>query len=185
MSDRDIVKKQQEQEAENKLFCENLRLIIENSDTILKREEFFFCEFGSAFLSIAYIAKGGPIPLGVLISLWQRGEFIDKCSHCGGDVYIIGAGGSPLSGTHSFWGYCGQCGRKQSGKKPTLGELWQPVVEMLKRYPNKPIIEKGTRPVFSWREGLKGDYTPDRVIKDKVRGVSLQELVEKLRGGIL
>lgn len=157
MSNRDTAKKQQEQEAENKLFCENLRLIIESFDTILKREEFFFCEFGSAFLSMAYIAKGGPIPLGVLISLWQDGDFIDKCSHCGGEVYIIGAGGSPLSGGHSFWGYCGQCGNKQSGKKSTFGELWHPVDEMKKKFPNEA----------------------------KIQGVKLETLIEKLRGGIL
>ncbi len=157
MSDRDIVKKQQEQEAENKLFCENLRLIIESSDTILKKEEFFFCEFGSAFLSMAYIAKGGSIPLGVLISLWQKGESMDTCSHCGGEVYIIGAGGSPLSGQHKWWGYCGQCGTKKSGKKSTFGELWHPVVEMKEKFPNEA----------------------------KIQGVKLKTLVEHLTGGSL
>lgn len=45
MPDHDADKKQQEQEAENKIFCENSHLVIENSDRILKKEEFFFCEF--------------------------------------------------------------------------------------------------------------------------------------------
>lgn len=78
---------------------------------------------------------------------------MDKCSHCGGEVYIIGAGGSPLSGMHSFWGYCSKCGKKESGRKSTFGELWHPVVEMKEKFPNEA----------------------------KIKGVSLQALIEELK----
>lgn len=175
----------EEREKEENLLYQNLKVILANSKKILETEEYFFCQIGSAFLSMPYIEPSGHIPLGALIQLWNQGKLTDTCTHCGGIVYIIGVGGSLLSGQHEWWGGCSGCNLRQVGEKERFILLWRPMTAMLKRYPNKPIIEKGTRPVFSWREGLKGEYTPDRVIKDRVRGVSLQELVEQLRGGIL
>ena len=51
----------------------------------------------------------------------------------------------------------------------------------MKEYRNEDIIEKGQEPVFSWSKGVVGEYTPDKIIKPKIAGISLKELVEVLK----
>jgi len=46
---------------ENDLFVQNFRLIYDNAEWIINTPEYFFCEFGSAYLTLFYIG-GGKIP---------------------------------------------------------------------------------------------------------------------------
>lgn len=170
----------EQRQRENEALGQNLKLILAHSAEILRNERYFYCYFGTAFLSVPYIWPDGPIPLGVLITLWQRGEFVDKCRECGGRVYMIGLGGSPLSGSHSWWGRCAECGRHQDGSRKTFREIWEPLRELLIQHLNEPVIQRGKRPKFSWSKGLVGETTPDIVIKPRVEGVSLATLIEEL-----
>jgi len=53
--------------------------------------------------------------------------------------------------------------------------------DKLKEYKNEAIIEKGQEPIFSWSKGVVGEYTPDRIIKPKIAGIALKDLIEILK----
>lgn len=161
-------------------FCDNLQLVLDHGNEILRTERYFYCYPDDAFLSLAYFG-GGPIPLGALILLWRAGEMLDVCQACGGTVHIIGAGGSPLSGSHSWWGCCVRCGRKRRGQRESFSTLWPPVLKMLRQYRNEAVIQRGKRRQFSWSKGLVGEDTPGVVIKPRIEGVSVATLIAELK----
>jgi hypothetical protein len=122
------------------------------------------------------------IPLGVLLLLWKDGTFLQTCPECGGTAYIAGFGGSPLSGTNSWWGGCPSCGKRVRGSvKGRFTDFWPVAHKKVREYPNEDTVLKGERPKFSWSKGSTGVYTPDRILKPRVRGVTLDELVETLQ----
>jgi hypothetical protein len=167
-------------EAESKLFAENLGLILDKAQVIIDTPRYFFCTFDSAFISVMFV-HGGMIPLGVLSLLWQKGNLRAACRHCGGEVYIYGTGGSPLSGSHSAWGCCLACGKYNRVQVEHFSEIWAPLAEAIRDNPNEAVIEKGKRPKFSWSKGLEGETTPDKVIKAKVEAVTLAQLIKELK----
>ncbi|MFH1024615.1 MAG: hypothetical protein V1809_14635 [Planctomycetota bacterium] len=118
---------------EDGLFRENFRLILSRQEEILARSDYFYCTFGSAWLSIAYIGPGGTIPLGALLLLWRWGQLIEKCPSCGGKVYIAVAGGSPLSGSHNCHGVCAGCGNAWNGRVGCWMDVWLPITKLLNR----------------------------------------------------
>ena len=171
----------EKREEEIKVLCQHFEVILKNFKKILENEQYFFCQIGAAFLSIPFIRPDGPIPLGVLVLLWQKRKLIKKCPDCGGKVYVFGAGGSPFSGTHSWWGICRRCSIEKSQRSGSdFHVIFAPIMEMLKKYPNKPIIKKGKRQYFSWKHGLTGETTPDIIIKEKVEGVDIKTLIKEL-----
>ncbi|MDD5092064.1 MAG: hypothetical protein PHQ23_14250 [Candidatus Wallbacteria bacterium] len=93
---------------EDHLFAGNLPAILENADAIRNDPDFYFCTFGSAFVSSPQQQPEGMIPLGALLDLWEDDLLIDGCLQCGSDVFIIGSSASP--GIGNAWGYCGTCG---------------------------------------------------------------------------
>ncbi len=167
--------------SETKLFRENLPLLLEKADVIINTPRYFFCTFDSAFIPLMFI-HGGMIPLGILSLLWQQGKLKAICEFCGGEVYIYGLGGSPLSGSHSARGCCKDCARYNKVIVDHFPDLWKPLIEAIQAYPNEEIIEKGERPIFSWSQGLVGNTTPDKVSKAKVEAVSLAEIIKDLQG---
>ena len=174
----------EKQAEETAILCRNFEVIVNNFETILENEQYFYCQIGTAFLSMPYIGPDGPIPLGVLVLLWQKGDLIKQCPRCGGSAYILGAGGSPLSGTHGWWGICRTCGEtKRRRGEGSFGAIWKPITEMLQQYHNESIIQKGKRPYFDWKDGLAGEATPDVIIKEKIQGVDIKTLVEELTQG--
>lgn len=106
---------------------------------------------------------------------------MEECIKCKGDVYVIGTGGSILSGVNSYWGYCPTCREYIKATSSKFRDLSGSAREIVRMYPNQPIIEKGKHPIFSWGKGLVGEYTPDRVIKEAIKGTDLQTLIEHLR----
>ena len=137
----------------------------------------------TAFIS-AFPVGGGPVPLGVLILLWQKNEFLDKCNKCGGIVNLLGWGGSVLSGTHERWGICRQCGDfiSQGSIQGTMIRVPESYWDLRRKYRNEDIIQRGKRKRFDWGKGLVGEDTPDIILKSKVEGVSMKELIENLSG---
>lgn len=71
------------------------------------------------------------------------------CRYCGGEVCICGAGGSPLSGSHSVWGCCLGCGKYNNLKVEHFSDILALVVEAIRDNPNEAIIGMGKRPKFS------------------------------------
>jgi hypothetical protein len=148
-------------EEEMKVVCENFEVILKNFKRILENEQFFFCQIGAAYLAMPWIGPDGPIPLGVLVLLWQKRKLIKKCPDCGGNVYVFGASGSPLSGDHSWRGVCRRCaGEKSQRGGNGFHLIWMPIREMLRE--------------------LTGETTPDIIIKEKVQGVDIKTLIEEL-----
>ncbi len=174
-------KKDEECREEWPFFCVNLGLLLVCREEIYEREEFFYCQMAYAFLSMAYLSPDGPLPLGALLKTWEEGYLLDKCDKCGGTVYIAGAGGSPLTNIHRWWGCCPNCQEERRGKKEKFQELWKPMVRIKKKYPNKPIIEKGDEWRYSYKDGAIEPKKKDRLIKPAVEGVSLQKLVQELQ----
>lgn len=119
----------EQRQKEDFLFSRNIDMLLTNTDYIINKPELHFCTFGNAYLSIAYM-RGGHIPLGILLSLWRDNELIDTCPDCGGRLLIIGSGGSPLSGTHSYWGYCEKCLKRNNGKKESFSNIYTPLLHI-------------------------------------------------------
>jgi len=173
--------KAEERKKEMEYLCRNFGIILKNFNTVLENENYFFCEIGNAFLSMPYIAAGGHIPLGVLVLLWKEGNLIRKCPSCDGKLYVMGCGGSPLSGSCNWWGICCTCREEKSQEGDSgFSSFFVPVHRMMKRYLNESIIQKGKRQYFSWKDGLAGETTPDIIIKEKTKGVNVKTLIKEL-----
>jgi hypothetical protein len=95
---------------------------------------------------------------------------------------VVGCGGSPLSGANRWSGYCAACKTIVSGQKASdFSALWTPINELIKEYPNQDIIRPGKKAKFSWSTGTIGEDTPDEVIKPKVQGLDLADLVQRIQ----
>ncbi len=167
---------------DEEILCNNLQLILDNAEIILSTPEFFYCQPEMAHLGVCFI-PGGPIPLGVLLELWKDGKWILTCPKCQRPLYIFQVAGSALSGSNCCRGCCMECKDSYSVREPGLRDLLMPVNGMLQKYANKPVILKGTHPVFSWSKGLVGESVPDTIIKDAIHGVDLETLIRKLNYG--
>jgi hypothetical protein len=172
-----------QREAEDELLREHLPTILGHSRRIVETRRYFYCQLTSAWLSTWFFYNGGgPIPLGVLILLWDSGEMVFDCVECGGNLYAIGVGGSPLSGSATVWGVCEGC-RKSQRRTHSKGSLSiHAVGQLLQRHTNERIVERGQEPRFDWKEGLIGESTPDRVILPPVEAVDFLDLVRELNG---
>ena len=96
---------------ESVTLADHLPRILERSDEIRADEELSNALVSEcAFFSVAYLGlSNGYLPIGLLLALWEEGSFTGVCDECGGVVNLLGAGGSPLSGSGSMWGLCGSC----------------------------------------------------------------------------
>lgn len=83
-------------------------------------------------LSLAY-AGGGPLSLGMLLELWNAGEWRVPCTNCGGASFIYFAGGSPLSGMNGYAARCPACGARIHGRAENFAALWRPAKKLIAR----------------------------------------------------
>ncbi|MBI1270793.1 hypothetical protein GC174_10205 [bacterium] len=122
----------EEAEEEKRFFLENLPVLLKHQKVVLDNPKYFFSLPGSfAFGSWPYIPGDGPVYTGYLLLGWQSGGLLEHCTECGGSIYLVGVGGSPLSGSGSCWGPCLECGEfkrtfeKLSDKMVCIAELRQ------------------------------------------------------------
>lgn len=107
-------------EIEKSYLLKYRRLLRANAARIDSRRDFALCTMRCAFISIAYIGGSGPIPLGLLLKMWEDGMGSGQCPDCGSRTLYVCAGGSPLSGSHSVFGICDPCNK-------TLRWHWPPL----------------------------------------------------------
>ncbi len=169
-------------EFEDELLREYLPVILVNSERILDTPQLFYCQLADAWLSSMWLYGGGPIPLGVLLLLWDAGEMRFECPSCRGPLCAVGVSGSILSGCGSAWGVCAGC-RQSRRHRGSISRAIRAVGNLLPpQYRNESVIERGKRPLFDWKDGLKGEFTPDKVLVPAVEAVDLWELICALTG---
>ena len=173
-------KSEEEHRHDTKLFVENIGLILSNGERILNTPEFFNVRFRGAHFGAAHIGAEWYIPLGVLILLWRKGEWLKRCSECNGIIYVYSATGSPLSGTANWRGVCAACGKTFSQHDGTFGPLFKPAFELREKHMNRIRIIKQEGQAFSWSEGVKGEPVEDTVIDNGREALEMSELVDLL-----
>ena len=87
-------------------FIKTLDEVLSNQDLILSNEDLFFTSLSFAYCSWPYIQGSGLLCLGFLLSGWKDGLFIESCPDCSNQALVTSFGGSPLSGSNSWSGYC-------------------------------------------------------------------------------
>jgi hypothetical protein len=147
---------------------------------IIKTPEYFYIllegfHVGTSITGISYI------PIGGLLLLWRDEELICQCPECDGKAYIFQAGGSILSGNHSFTAICPECLRCFCDKASSFQEIYFPIFSKLKKYPNKRIIFKRKTQGFSWGQGLVGKPTPDEIIDSGIPTIEFKSLIANLK----
>lgn len=122
--------------ADSRLFIQNFDLLYRNSEKILADERYRNIIFYGLFFSSAYTSRERPLTLGELYLLWNKNEWITP--DCCGQVYLYSAGGSPLSGSHSYFGYCCGCNKSYRGRRPTFMEIMKPFMDHVPGFPFEP-----------------------------------------------
>ena len=110
--------------AESDLFIANFELLFKHNKDILDNETYRNITFHGLFISSAWVGRQRPLTLGELYFHYKHGDWI--MPDCCGSVYIISAGGSPLSGTNKYQGYCKTCKKVVYGSRPSFGEILKP-----------------------------------------------------------
>ena len=110
------VKNQQERitKKEYMLFLNSFDTILSNSRTIIENPEYYHCRSINWYIG-NYLTGTTYITLGRLLELWNADKFKTRCGNCGGSVYIFRIGGSILSGTCRWTGWCPICKEEVRG----------------------------------------------------------------------
>jgi len=129
----ELVKQQNEadekaRERDLKQLKKALKLFIKNRDIIINNPKYYYITHSSIFISSAYVGRKAKYTIGEMLDHWQKGEMTDDQSCCG-KVYITSAGGSPLSGRNSFYGFCTKCGKWVEGSKSSFGLIFGPYIK--------------------------------------------------------
>lgn len=90
------------------VFIENFQLIRKYSELIISRQDFSNITFNGLGICGGIVNRHRPLTLGELFTHYSQGHLISDKSCCG-RVYIFCAGGSVLSGSHQFTGFCSKC----------------------------------------------------------------------------
>lgn len=106
----------------------DLDLYIKNFEQIWSDRQFIICHpdyanisFSGLYLSVAYL--GAPnYNIGLLLQHYMNGDWLVD-NVCCDRVYIVAAGGSPLSGHNTCHGFCRKCHSQRSFKLPAFGSL--------------------------------------------------------------
>lgn len=124
-------------EGEEKLFIQHFELLLSNSSIILGNPRYRNIIFPGLFISSAWVSRQRPLTLDELYYHWKAGEFITH--DCCGSVYVYSAGGSVLSGSHRYNGYCRSCGKVYFGQRSAFSKLWQPYFHNPPDFLNEPL----------------------------------------------
>ncbi len=138
----------------------DIGLILRHAQFILSHERYRNCLIPDAYLAAIGLPESGPIPLGVLLRLWEAGAWADRCSICAGWIYIIGASHDACSQSGRWWGLCPCCNNssvnaaavlQHGSHKPFLQDLYEPAQKFLSDYVYAPCSllayrQRGTVP---------------------------------------
>ncbi len=169
------------------VFVQNLALIRQHEGDILERGDYFFCKLPFAYCSWPYISGDGPLCLGYLILGWRSGLFIEPCPKCNSECVVTSFGGSPVSGSNSWTGYCCSCKTNQSAK----GSIHEPfykkvmfVMDLRKQYPeiHREWIEVDGVEFSFGGTGLRPARKKQLASIELFDPASLQELLGDLAG---
>ena len=172
-------KTKQERRKEFYLFKENFDLILKYSDLIMDTPRYFHSYLERSVIGLAYMG-GYSAPIGALLQLWQKDEFVGECQECSGKLYFFQGGGSPLSGGNCCMGICGECRTILCKRLAGTKELMK-AFEHVKYNINTRLILRTRGQAFSFKDGLVGDPVPDKVIETGVRPVTMTKLLSDLR----
>ena len=117
-------------EEEKELFIKNYEFIWENRERIINDGALHEIPLYFAGLSLAYMS-GGALTLGMLLTLWNNGEWTTKCPFCGGAVRIFGRSGSPLTGRNRYHGFCTSCGKYRSDAEDDFMKKIRSAINMI------------------------------------------------------
>lgn len=169
-----------EQCDEYKILVENIPLLMSHVEVVVNRAEFFHIRFG--FMHLGTTISGTTyLPLGIILGLWENYNWIGKCRDCGSKVYITSAGGSGLSGSHHYSGFCTTCVKHFYGHFSSFGELRGPVHSIKNNFSNRRKILKTHGKFHSWKYGLIGEDVPDVVVDEGVVPAEISELISYLK----
>lgn len=116
------------------LFTSHLKNFYDHKEIIYSNSRYFLTPLPVDYFGLAY---SGPIviTLGMLLELWDTfPDTTDTHQDCGGQILIYSFGGSPLSGSHSWQGFCRKCLEYTKGSKDRFPDLWHPFKEQANRY---------------------------------------------------
>ena len=172
-------------EFEYQEFLENLELLLKHGSTILSYPNYYFVEIQKCYNSILWFGGGGLLYLGFLLEGWRSGVLVDCCEHCCGEFYVMGFGGSILSGSNKFWGVCRSCrepacGRVASGDRFRSRVNW--VIQMRAKHPRRRQewqVYNGF--IFTFEgNGMKPSIKKRLVSIDLAEPVPIHYLIKKL-----
>ena len=153
----------EEERSDIALLIENIDLLLAAREEIVSRPELCHCEPRGCGIGALYAGPNGPLPLGMMLTLWSRGEWIETCDRCAGDVYVTYAAGSPFSGRGSWSGFCPTCAvdpacetwRQSASIGTGFGLFIRPVLELRDDFAN-PLLPHPPAPKWRW------DRPPER-----------------------
>lgn len=172
------IQENQEPYRDLELLASSFDLILNHSAAIMERADWFFCEPQEAFIVAAWV-PGARLSLGVLLHLWDVGDWLQVCPLCHGVLYATGAGGSVMSGIHRCWGICRECGLQYTEARSFLHDLYKPAMKLMEVYDNRPVIACHDPQPWSWTK--TPTYRPEPVPRRPVEPVSLVELIAVLK----
>lgn len=173
--------------AQLRLFIDNIDLILEQAEEILRYRDLFFCAPDIAWCSWPYFGGDGPLSFGFLISGWYDGILLEPCPDCGKTVLVYCFGGSPLSGSNSWTGVCVVCREEKSARdsvhKPFADKI-SFVCSLRKAYPFAvKEWEEFDGFQFTWAgDGLKPVRKKRLVTRFLAEPVDFEHLIDVLRG---
>jgi hypothetical protein len=171
---------------EKQLIFESLPLILKHESDILANSNYFFCTPSFAWCSVLYFAGDGPLSIGHLLKGWRDGMFTEPCSECGDKILLFCFGGSPLSGSSGWSGYCLTCVKQISGDgmaQGKFGDRGSFATALRRNFPlHKFEWEEYDGFKFSWGgNGLEPARKKRLVQTALAEPVSLEVLVRKLK----
>ncbi len=177
-------------EEEILLFTENLDLLRANEKTILECAEYFFSDIPFASCSWPYVGGDGPLCLGYLLLGWKDGLLVEPCPGCSGECLVTSFGGSPLSGSNSWSGFCCNSKKKYSKgssiHKPFYKKLGF-IVDLRKQYPQRVTrLEEFDSHQFTFAgDGLEPARKTRPVTIELFQPILLSAVIQELKEGIV
>jgi len=119
----------QQRYSEMNLFIKYFDHIWPHRTFIVRHPDYANISFPGIYLSVAYLGTPS-YNIGMLLQHYMKGNWMVDTICCD-RLYIIGAGGSPLSGTNTCHGFCHSCGGQKSFKFASFVALIKAHKELL------------------------------------------------------